>query len=230
MPSDEGALTRAVEPLFRAFVCLERRRAARHDAEKLYGECCEEIEAFRTCGRDVDRTDLELALYAWIASVDEFAVNHESALKEYWQPRLLQVRFLGENVAGEGFFTRLNDLRNRPLRVQILRVYYTCLLFGFRGKYRFAGSQLELLEITESIRHELERANALPRELLLSPNGRRPYEAVAVAHTQRMWIGMATTATIVSLLLYAGLARRWRPDSHAEYMVDRRPDLSIGSM
>ena len=188
---------------------LELRRETRSDADKLYRQCCREIETFQAQARDADLAlapqDVELASYALIALIDERAVNQEGALKEYWQPRLLQVRYLSENNAGEGFYEKLASVRGHTKRATVLRVYYLCLLFGFRGKYHLRGSELELLEVTESVRGELERMRALPKEIVLSPNGRRPYERIADTQQNRLLFGLAVVAAVVSLLLYVGL-------------------------
>jgi type VI secretion system protein ImpK len=108
-------------------------------------------------------------------------------------------------VAGDGFFDRLSAMRGDPKQARVLRVYYLCILFGFRGKYRVRGSELELLEIEEGVRSELQRSNAIPREVLLSPSGKRPYEKVADSSRNRLLFGLATVAACVSVLLYVGL-------------------------
>jgi type VI secretion system protein ImpK len=209
MSAEKDLLGESVEPLFQLLMRMERSRETRNDAEKLHRQCCQEIEAFQARARDVERSvgqsDVELARYAIVALLDELAVNHEGALKEYWLPRLLQVRYLSENVAGEGFFDRLASIRGNPKRAQVLRIFYLCLMFGFRGKYRLRGSELELLEIEEGLRTELERMHAIPKELALSPSGRRPYERIADANKTQLVFSLAVAAAIVSVLLYLGL-------------------------
>jgi type VI secretion system protein ImpK len=197
----------ALAPLFQLLVRMELRRETRNDADKLYRQCCREVETFQAHARDSDLApqEVELASYALIALIDERAVNQAGALKEYWQPRLLQVRYLSENNAGEGFFERLASVRGHAKRVAVLRVYYLCLLFGFRGKYHLRGSELELLEVTEGVRGELERMHAVPKEIVLSPSGRRPYERIADTQQNQLLLGLAAVAAVISLLLYVGL-------------------------
>lgn len=205
--SSRDALGTALAPLFQLLVRMELRRETRSDADKLYRQCCREIEAFQGHARDSDLAaqDVELAGYALIALLDERAMNQAGALTDYWQPRLLQVRYLSENNAGEGFFERLASVRGHAKRVAVLRVYYLCLLFGFRGKYHLRGSELELLEVTEGVRGELERLRAVPKEILLSPSGRRPYERIADTQQNQLLFGLAAVAAVISLLLYVGL-------------------------
>ena len=146
--SEKDELGRSLEPLFQVLVRIERERSSRADADKLYRLCCSEVERFQGCAKELELppSDVENALYAIIALLDEIAVNDEGPIKEYWQPRLLQMRFFNENVAGDGFFDRLATLRGDSRRKHVLRVYYLCLMFGFRGKYRIRGSELEVLE------------------------------------------------------------------------------------
>jgi type VI secretion system protein ImpK len=188
---------------------MELRRETRSDADQLYRQCCREIETFQAQARDSDLAlaaqDVELASYALIALLDERAMNQAGELKEYWQPRLLQVRYLSENNAGEGFFERLASVRGQAKRMAVLRVFYLCLMFGFRGKYSLRGSELELLEVTEGVRSELERMHGLPKEIVLSPSGRRPYERIADTQQNQLLFGLAAVAAVVSVLLYIGL-------------------------
>ena len=149
--------------------------------------------------------DAENGLYAIIALLDEIAVNDEGPIKEYWQPRLLQMRYFNENVAGDGFFDRLATLRGDSRRKNVLRVFYLCIMFGFRGKYRIRGSELELLEIEEGLRAELQRIKAIPKEVVLSPAGKRPYEKIADIRRNQLVFSIATISACVSVLLYIGL-------------------------
>jgi len=207
MSSEKDELGRALEPLFQVLVRIERERGSRADADKLYRQCCQEIEAFQGRAKELELPpgDAENGLYAIIALLDEIAVNDEGPIKEYWQPRLLQMRYFSENVAGDGFFDRLTTLRGDSRRKHVLRVFYLCLMFGFRGKYRIRGSELELLEIEEGLRAELQRIKAIPKEVVLSPAGKRPYEKIADARRNQLLFSIATISACVSVLLYIGL-------------------------
>jgi type VI secretion system protein ImpK len=207
MAAEADLLGDNLAPLFQLLVRVERSRETRGDSDKLYRQCCQEVERFQARAKELDLpvTEAEQGLYALVALIDEMAMNQEGPLKEYWQPRLLQLRYFNENVAGDGFFDRLSQLRGDPKSARLLRVYYLCLLFGFRGKYRVRGSELELLEIEEGLRAELQRAKALAREISLSPSGKRPYEKIADVGRNRLVFGLASIAACVSVLLYVGL-------------------------
>jgi type VI secretion system protein ImpK len=205
--SEKDELGRSLEPLFQLLVRIERERGGRADADKLYRQCCQEVESFQGRAKELELPpgDAENALYAIIALLDEIAVNDEGPIKEYWQPRLLQMRFFNENVAGDGFFDRLATLRGDSRRKNVLRVFYLCIMFGFRGKYRIRGSELELLEIEEGLRAELQRIKAIPKEVVLSPAGKRPYEKIADVRRNQLVFSIATISACVSVLLYIGL-------------------------
>ena len=207
MAAEKDLLGQSLTPLFQLLLLMERSRETLSDADKLYRQCCTEVDRFQARAKELELSpsEAENGMYALVALIDETAVNADGAINEYWQPRLLQTRYFSENNAGDGFFDRLSSLRSDIKNARVLRVYYLCMLFGFRGKYRVRGSELELLEIEEGVRSELQRWNAIPREVLLSPSGKRPYERMADSSRNRLLFGLATVAACVSVLLYAGL-------------------------
>jgi type VI secretion system protein ImpK len=149
--------------------------------------------------------DVDDMRYALVALTDETVLQKGGALRDFWLPRLLQLRFFGENVAGEAFFTRLSAIQADPTRTDVLRVYYLCLLFGFHGQYRVRGGQIELADIIERVRDELTRRKAIPTELGLSPRGPRPYEPIADARRNWLLVSLSIAAAVSSVVLYAWL-------------------------
>ena len=111
-------------------------------------------------------------MYALVALTDEVAINTPEPLRSYWMSQPLQLHYFGENVAGEGFFARLQALLSDGRRIEVLRVYHLCLLFGFQGKYGFPGGDVELLRIADGVRNLLERNLEVPDEL--APAASRP--------------------------------------------------------
>jgi type VI secretion system protein ImpK len=112
--------------------------------------------------------------YALVAFADEVAVRKSDAIRSQWLSSTLQLELFNENTAGEGFFRRLDAVRADPRRLDVLRVFYLCLLFGFEGKYSARGEEAELIRLTESVRQQIERGLEFPETL--SPNGERPDE------------------------------------------------------
>jgi type VI secretion system protein ImpK len=151
------------------------------------------------------QTDVDDIRYALVGLIDETMLQRGGALREFWLPRVLQLRYFNENVAGEAFFQRLESLRRDKNRLDVLRVYYLCLLFGFQGQYRVRGGQVELADIIDRVRDDLQRANVLSSELPLSPRGMRPVEPIADSRRNVLLVWVSIVAATASVLLYLGL-------------------------
>ena len=111
--------------------------------------------------------------------------------------------FFNETLAGEGFFTRLTEIRRDPRRADTLRVYYQCLLFGFQGKYSIRGGDLELMRLIDSLRPEIERHIEPPDSL--SPAGEPPDEPLVRAVRQQPVLCMALGVFAVAIAVFVGL-------------------------
>lgn len=140
--------------------------------------------------------------YALVALIDETALARPGELRDFWQRRTLQLAFFNENVAGDNFFERLQLLMGDPSRADVLRVYYTCLLLGFQGKYRIRGGEIELASVTERAAESLRVANA---PALLSPSGARPRDARGGVRRALPLVGGSLVAVVASVLLYSAL-------------------------
>ena len=80
--------------------------------------------------------DVEAAKYAYCAAVDEIILRSDYTIREAWETRPLQLRIFGDQLAGEHFFEKLEELRARGIaHLQSLEVFHLCLLMGFQGKY-----------------------------------------------------------------------------------------------
>ncbi len=119
------------------------------------------------------REDVNDIAYAIAALVDEVALSKSEALRQFWVGQQLQLLYFQENVAGEAFFTRLDTIRRDPRRQEVLRVYALALLFGFQGRYRVRGGELELMNLTDDLQRSLSRAREHDAETL-SPQGEPP--------------------------------------------------------
>ncbi len=149
-------------------------------------------------GRDAD----DMA-YAIVALADELAMGKPDPLRGYWMSRPLQLAFFNETLAGEGFFTRLNDLRRDPQRSDVLRVYYQCLLLGFQGKYAIRGGDLELMRLIDGLRPEIERHLEAPD--LLSPAGDPPDEPLLRSAGKNTFLWIALGMFAVAIAVFVGL-------------------------
>ena len=84
----------------------------------------------------------QLAVIAWL---DETVLRSMLSWRQYWQRELLQRKYLNITVAGEHFFTRLNQLE--PTHVQARQVFLFCLQQGFQGQYSSPDDQRALEEV-----------------------------------------------------------------------------------
>jgi type VI secretion system protein ImpK len=222
-------ITEITESVFNALLQVQRRDAAAMPmAELIHQQMCTYLDQCARLGTKlgVSQQDIAEIRYALAALVDEVVLSKGGPLREFWLTQLLQLKYFGENVAGDMFFERLAVLRRDPSRTEVLKVYYLCLMFGFRGKYRVRGGELELLDVIDAVRNELVRAKVIPADSLLSPNGQRPYEAIADHKRNLLLIWIALAAASSSVLLSAWL--RLSLVDRADQLVQRLSGL-IGS-
>jgi type IV/VI secretion system ImpK/VasF family protein len=78
------------------------------------------------------------AHYVMAALADEVFLNLSWPGVSTWQKSMLETRIFGSQVAGETFFTKLDELMvsTSIFRVDLAYVYYMALSFGFKGKFR----------------------------------------------------------------------------------------------
>jgi type VI secretion system protein ImpK len=148
-----------------------------------------------------ERDVAEMA-YAIVALADEIALSQGEPLHSYWLGHMLQLRYFNENLAGEGFFRRLEALRRDARRAEVLEVYYLCLLFGFQGQYAVRGGEVELLALIETLHKEMGRVLDYPEEL--APDAEPPDEAV-VRRRRSPVIWLSAAAVLGAVAVYAGL-------------------------
>jgi type VI secretion system protein ImpK len=123
---------------------------------------------------------VKLAIYAFVAFLDESVLNSPSPVFAGWSRQPLQEEIFGDHVAGEAFFWNLKDLMGRqdsePL-ADVLEVYQLCLCLGFRGRYgSAAGDQLQGL--VTSVHSKIARIRGPVTDL--SPSLRPPSDEVGV--------------------------------------------------
>jgi type VI secretion system protein ImpK len=148
-------------------------------------------------------SDAQDMAYALVALMDETALSKGEELRGFWMGNLLQYHFFQENLAGDGFFTRLTAIRNDPRRHELLQVYALCLLFGFQGRYRIRGGELELMSLIEQVQQEVRRANRTDLDVL-SPHGARPGDRLATARSGLSLSLVSVAALGFALVVYGG--------------------------
>ncbi len=163
------------------------------------------VEEMRTHLRKsgFDNQDVEDITYAIVALADEVALNGGEPVSSYWMTNLLQFKYFRENTAGDGLFTRLEAVRRDPQRKDALEIFTLCLLFGFQGKYRIRGGELELMNLTESLKREALRP-AINTETL-SVHSERPAETIVGVKRHGPLLLASVAAVAIAILLYGGL-------------------------
>jgi type VI secretion system protein ImpK len=130
---------------------------------------------------DVDRNakalgvpadDVTAAKYAFCAAVDEIILRSDYEIREAWETRPLQLRLFGDQLAGEHFFQRLEDLRAKgAVHLQALEVFHVCLLLGFEGRFALDGRD-KLNYLTARLGDEIARMRGKNRGF--APHAERP--------------------------------------------------------
>lgn len=147
--------------------------------------------------------DAQDIVYALVALADEVALGKPEPLRGYWSSRPMQLAIFGENLAGEGFFDRLKLIRTDRRRLDVLRVYYLCLLFGFQGRYAIRGGELELMRLIEACRSDVQAGGDTPSEL--SPNGDPPDEPLVRREGRNPFVFLALGVFALAIAAFIGL-------------------------
>ncbi|WP_377701259.1 type IVB secretion system protein IcmH/DotU [Pseudoduganella sp. UC29_71] len=147
--------------------------------------------------------DIEAAKYAYCAALDEIILASGFPIREPWERRPLQLTVFGDQLAGEHFFDRLDELRGKGgARLQALQVFHLCLLLGFKGKYALDSSD-RLACLTARLGDEIAHIKGKSRGF--APRAERPDQ---VAHKLRsdvpLW-ALSAVFALAALSVYVGM-------------------------
>lgn len=161
---------------------------------------------------NVPADDVFDAKYAFCAAIDETILASSFPIRADWERRPLQLVLFGEQLAGEGFFTKLEQLRAQGAsRLQALEVFHMCLLLGFRGKYILEGPE-KLAYLTARLGDEISAIKG--KRAAFAPHWPLPD---TVSHTLKretpLWIFGAVFA-LIALLAYLGLSSVLSSQTH----------------
>jgi type VI secretion system protein ImpK len=146
--------------------------------------------------------DVIAAKYAFCAAVDEIILRSPFPIRDAWETRPLQLRIFGDQLAGEHFFERLEDLRARgAAHVQALEVFHMCLLLGFQGKYALDGDD-KLNYLIARLGDEIARMRGKSRGF--APHAERPDQvANRLRSDLSLWV-LLTVFAVAGLGAYLG--------------------------
>lgn len=109
---------------------------------------------------------LTAAKYAFVAFIDEMVLTKQPLFKEEWAKHPLQLEYFKEHNAGEGFFEDLSELRHSPEdNLDLLEIYYLCLLLGYKGKYSRLGEE-KWCALQENLKSQIQQYRNKHRQLL----------------------------------------------------------------
>src|SRR5437870_4920987 len=148
--------------------------------------------------------DIELAIFAVVAFLDESILNLRLPVFGDWPRQPLQEERYGHHIAGEIFFQNLTKLMGRTDSQELadlLEVYYLCLLLGFAGRYAMGGRG-DLRAIVMQTGDRIQRIRQTGAEF--APNWRLPQEGVprtgADPWVMRLAIGAGISFALVVVL------------------------------
>jgi type VI secretion system protein ImpK len=135
-----GELAVLLQEAFTAAARLRANRQVAADAEAFRVQIKQLLgaadQSARRAGYDPAR--VKLAIYAFIAYLDESVLNSTQPMFASWPRQPLQEEIFGDHMAGQTFFVKLDELlaeRDSEELADLLEVFQLCLLLGFRGRY-----------------------------------------------------------------------------------------------
>lgn len=204
-----GALALSLQEAFTVTVRLRADRQIASDATSFRNHIKQLLAAAdrKARGAGYDPQYVKLAVYAFIAFLDESVLSSRNPVFAEWHRRPLQEEIFGDMLAGEAFFENLRDLLARQDSedlADLLEVYQLCMLLGFAGRFAAGdGGELRALVATVSDKIMRIRGGAEP----ISASWALP-EGEQVQVTRDPWVKpmriVAGAALGLTLLLWVG--------------------------
>lgn len=185
---------------------LLRNGTAPADAQKFLDNIQQFLQSVERGAKklSISAEDIFAAKYAFCATVDEFVLGSSFPIREAWERRPLQLTQFGDQLAGENFFVRLQELQAKgAAHLQALEIYYLCLLLGFRGKYILEGPE-KLSYLTARLGDEI--AYMKGKRPAFAPHWPPPDQiAHALKRETPLW-AIAAVFALAAILGYLGLS------------------------
>jgi type VI secretion system protein ImpK len=144
------------------------------------------------------------AVYAFCALADEILLSGSSPLREDWERAPLQLTRYGDHLAGEGFFRRLERLRENPVdNREALEAFHACLLLGFQGRYLLQEPGA-LPWLTAQVGRELARIRG--EEPAFAPHAEPAFRYPAPRHRRVPPWGYSLLLVMVALTIHHAFA------------------------
>ncbi|MDY7579035.1 type IVB secretion system protein IcmH/DotU [Herbaspirillum sp. RTI4] len=153
---------------------LLKNECAPQDLENLTSQIRNFLIDFEKSAKktNIHPEDIDASQYAYCATVDEIILHSSFEIRDVWARRPLQLLLFGDQLAGEHFFSRLEDLRAKgSAHLPALEIFHLCLLIGFRGKYLIEGTE-KLNYLTARLGDEIARMKG--KSVGFAPHWERP--------------------------------------------------------
>lgn len=157
--------------------------------------------------RGYEAEDVNLAIFAVVAFLDESILNLRSPVFADWPRQPLQEEMFGHHVAGEIFFQNLQKILGRTDShdtADVLEVYHLCLLLGFAGRYSIGGRG-ELKAVVDQVSEKIRRIRKPSLEL--SPSWALPNDPARQAQGDPMvrWIMIGAVVCVLLTVVLFGV-------------------------
>lgn len=163
--------------------------------------------------------DIKNTKFALVAFIDEAITGVNFSQKDAWMANPLQMEIFGRYDAGEEFFRRLNELRQRPqVHAPVLEVYCLCLLLGYKGKYAYQDTEA-LRGLVEDTKGDLGRVSEGGRfSQVLSPHGKPEDRITDVVYRDvPAWV-IGAAAAAIGVLFF--LVMSWLITGSADTVIN----------
>jgi type VI secretion system protein ImpK len=139
-PARRGELALVLQEAFTVAARLRANRPVATDAEAFRLQVKQLLSGADQEARRLgyDPAFVRLAIYAFVAFLDESVLNSTQPMFAGWARQPLQEEVFGDHMAGETFFAHLDELLSRQDSEEVadvLEVFLLCMLLGFHGRY-----------------------------------------------------------------------------------------------
>jgi type VI secretion system protein ImpK len=203
---------------FYALFMLKNRCAPQDDAS-FSGNMTRFLDDFDRNAKKMNASaeDIYAAKYAYCAAVDEIILRSQFDIRAAWERRPLQLAIFGDQLAGEVFFDKIEELRAKgSAHIQALEVFHMCLLLGFEGKYMIEGSE-KLNYLTARLGDEI--AHMKGKTPGFAPHWARPDQIInKLRNDVPIWV-ICSVFAFIAMAGYSGL----------NWMLSRSTNQSISA-
>ena len=206
-PQRRGSLAIALQEALTAGARLRANRQVAADADSFRVQIKHLLGRADQDARQAgyDPADVKLAIYGYIAFLDESVLNSAQPMFAGLARQPLQEEIFGDHRAGQVFFLHLDELLARPDSddlADVLEVYQLCMLLGFRGRYG-AADDGGLRTRLQAVHQKIERIRG--RVGSLSPAATLPLDDL-LPETRDPWLRrlliLAGSLLALTLVLY----------------------------